>query len=93
MSGYTKPCIYCKREIKLSNDSGKWLPYNLDGSGHECRPSKQGQGQQQPKEENKSTTAATLSLEKIFEHISRLEIRVSELDKKMQRVFHTLYAE
>ena len=44
MSGYQKPCIFCKQEIKMSNDSGNWLPYNLDGSLHECRPSKYGKG-------------------------------------------------
>jgi len=21
----------------MSSDSGKWLPYNLDGTAHECR--------------------------------------------------------
>jgi hypothetical protein len=45
MSQYQKPCIFCKQEIKMSNDSGNWLPYNLDGSIHECRPStKYGKG-------------------------------------------------
>jgi hypothetical protein len=29
----------------MSNDSGNWLPYNLDGTSHECRPStKNGKG-------------------------------------------------
>ncbi len=44
MSGYTKPCIFCKQEIRMSNDSGNWLPYNLDGTSHECRPSTYGKG-------------------------------------------------
>ena len=25
-NGYSKPCIFCKQEIKMSNDSGNWLP-------------------------------------------------------------------
>jgi hypothetical protein len=30
--------MYCKKEIQLSDRaSGKWLPYNLDGSIHECK--------------------------------------------------------
>lgn len=38
MSEYTKPCIFCKTEIKMSNkNDGKWLPYNLDGSSHDCK--------------------------------------------------------
>ena len=39
MSEYTKTCIYCKAEIRMSNkDEGKWLPYNFDGSAHDCKP-------------------------------------------------------
>jgi len=37
MSEYTKPCNTCKAEIRMSNNTGKWLPYNLDGSAHSCR--------------------------------------------------------
>jgi hypothetical protein len=37
MSEYVKTCKYCKQEIKMSNDSGKWNPYNKDGSAHDCR--------------------------------------------------------
>ena len=39
MSEYIKHCVYCKSEIKMSNkNEGKWLPYNLDGSEHDCKP-------------------------------------------------------
>ncbi len=35
---YVKPCIYCKERIEMSDKvSGKWLPYDLDGSAHECK--------------------------------------------------------
>ena len=37
MSEYVKTCKYCKQEIKMSDDSGKWNPYNKDGSAHDCR--------------------------------------------------------
>jgi hypothetical protein len=36
MSEYTKPCNTCKAEIRMSNNTGKWLPSNLDGSAHRC---------------------------------------------------------
>ena len=36
MSQYQKPCTYCKSEIRMSNNTGKWLPMNLDGSFHSC---------------------------------------------------------
>lgn len=36
---YVKPCMYCKAEIEMSDKDGKWLPYNKDGSAHECKKS------------------------------------------------------
>lgn len=36
MSQYKKTCTTCGKEIQLSNDSGKWKPFNLDGSFHFC---------------------------------------------------------
>jgi hypothetical protein len=33
---YVKECIFCKNEITMSNETGKWLPYNKDGSAHDC---------------------------------------------------------
>jgi hypothetical protein len=34
---YVKECIFCKNKITMSNEIGKWLPYNKDGSSHDCR--------------------------------------------------------
>jgi len=34
---YVKPCIYCKEEIEMSDKEGKWLPYNKNGSPHDCK--------------------------------------------------------
>jgi hypothetical protein len=36
MSEYVKACSTCKKEIRMSNNTGKWLPSNLDGSAHRC---------------------------------------------------------
>ena len=36
---YQKECMYCKQQITMSDESGKWLPYNPDGSSHDCRSS------------------------------------------------------
>jgi hypothetical protein len=68
MSGYTKPCIFCKQEIRLSNDSGKWLPYNLDNTVHECK--KSNHSQQQPKQ---------LTLEDLDSRLQKLEEKISEV--------------
>jgi len=39
MIEFEKTCTFCKEKIKLSDkEHGKWLPYNLDGSAHDCRP-------------------------------------------------------
>ena len=35
---YTKSCMFCKQEIVMSDrTSGNWLPYNLNGSVHDCK--------------------------------------------------------
>lgn len=37
MSQYVKTCTYCKNEIHMSDKEGRWLPYNKDGSTHDCK--------------------------------------------------------
>ena len=34
---YGKECIFCKAKIRMSDQIGKWLPFNEDGSIHECK--------------------------------------------------------
>ena len=35
---YSKSCMFCKREIVMSDrTSGNWLPYDLDGQIHDCK--------------------------------------------------------
>ena len=36
MSEYVKSCDTCKKEIRMSNNSGKWKPLNLDNTVHRC---------------------------------------------------------
>jgi hypothetical protein len=36
MSEYVKACSTCKKEIRMSNNSGKWQPFNLDNTAHRC---------------------------------------------------------
>jgi hypothetical protein len=42
---YVKTCTFCKKEIKMSEEGGKWHPYNKDGSPHDCKK-KNGNGTQ-----------------------------------------------
>ena len=41
MSEYNKTCVYCNSEIRMSDNSGKWLPFNLDNTLHDCRRAQQ----------------------------------------------------
>jgi hypothetical protein len=34
---YEKNCMYCHKQITMSKETGKWLPYEKDGSSHDCR--------------------------------------------------------
>lgn len=64
---YKKSCMYCNKEIQLSDKaSGKWLPYNLDGSMHECK----NQAQATKKVE---TNNRRLTLEELDARLKRLE--------------------
>ena len=44
---YKKNCVYCNQEITMSDETGKWLPYNNDGSSHDCRTTPATNGQEQ----------------------------------------------
>jgi hypothetical protein len=72
MSGYTKPCIFCNQEIRMSNDTGKWTPYNLDNTIHECRDKSQPQ-QKQVQQPKSNTSTSTLSFEEISDRLKKLE--------------------
>ena len=37
MSEYVKTFTYCENEIQMSDKEGRWLPYNKDGSTHDCK--------------------------------------------------------
>lgn len=67
MSEYTKPCNTCKVEIIMSNNSGKWLPYDLDGSPHRCGEKKE--------KENKPLDNSSKSVS-IEDRLQKLELAV-----------------
>lgn len=62
MSQYQKSCTTCKQQIEMSDrNSGKWLPFNLDGTLHSCR------------EQSKKVETKKLSLEELDSRLKRLE--------------------
>ena len=85
MSGYTKPCIFCKQEIRLSNDSGKWLPYNLDNTSHECKNTKSSQSQPQLQPQIK----ITLTIEELEQRLTKIE---ELFGKRLSKIENLLFA-
>ena len=68
---YNKSSMYCDKEIRMSNDTGKWLPMNLDGGFHSCN-------QNQPNTNTKKVenNVNVLTLEKLDARLRRLESMV-----------------
>ena len=59
MSQYQKSCMFCNKEIRMSNDTGKWLPMNLDGGFHSCN-------------QNQNQKDKPLSIEERFVRLERI---------------------
>ena len=77
MSDYTKSCTYCHKDIRLSNDSGKWLPYEINTNEiHDCRD-KQPTQQPQPQTQQKQ----------VQEHKSQLTLEGLDMRLKVLRSF------
>jgi hypothetical protein len=57
--------MFCNKEITMSNDTGKWLPYDLKGRVHECNT--------QTSTGTKKVETRPLSLEEIEARLRRLE--------------------
>ena len=34
---YEKDCMFCHKQITMSKETGKWLPYNLNNGPHDCK--------------------------------------------------------
>ena len=68
MSQYQNPCINCKQQIEMSDrNSGKWLPFNLDGTLHNCIEKPQNSiGTKKVKNESFTVGQRLLRLERII---------------------------
>ena len=70
---YNKSCVFCKQEIVMSDrGAGKWLPYDLNGTVHECKKEKyrsSGTGTS----EQKSEPQQPLTLEGLDARLKRYE--------------------
>jgi hypothetical protein len=72
---YQKECLYCNQKITMSDETGKWLPYNSDGTAHDCR-NKNGNGNgKEPKQ---------YTLEKVVKKLESIGVIVN-VDRLMKQ--------
>ena len=76
MTEYVKECVYCTQKIRMSDESGKWQPYNQDGSVHDCKTK---EGKQQ---EDKKQTAITVEM--VLKKLQSIGIDI-DLDRLMKQ--------
>ncbi len=79
---YKKSCIYCNKTIEMNdNVSGKWLPYNIDGSIHDCR-----------NQTTKQTVPKSKKEEPVVMVNERLKpLTMEQLDERLKRVESFLF--
>ena len=91
MSGYPKDCKFCGQKIKLSEDSGRWLPYNLDNTAHECRDRDKDSTTKKDKGNDKDKPPQPQPQNKKQLTLEDLDQRISKLDARLKRTESTLY--
>ena len=69
MSGYPRDCKFCGQKIILSEESGRWLPRNLDNTFHECK----GKHLEQPQQAQPQPQKKQITLEDIQARLERIE--------------------
>ena len=62
----------------MSDSTGNWLPYNLDGSLHECKTTN-----------NNGSTKVTQSNNNIT--IENIDTRLKDLHARLKKIEYTLY--
>jgi len=71
---YVKECIFCKEKIRMSDQKeGKWLPYNQDGSLHDC---KKKNGSKQDNHSNNNGNNSDISLEVFLKKLESIGITI-----------------
>ena len=81
--------MFCKQEIVMSDrGAGKWLPYDLNGSVHECKKETQTGTKKVEKPDWKPTPEAKAWVREIMEGP-----KIKELDDRLRRVEKLLFQE
>ena len=63
---YEKECMYCKTKIRMSKESGKWLPYNINNGPHDCR-----------KKDKETKPKQEFTLEAVLKKLESIGIKVN----------------
>ena len=74
---YTKDCIFCGKKIRMSDELGKWRPYNLeDNSEHDCKKQNGNENTYEPKEKI-SSEPKKYTLEEVVKKLSDIGIIIN----------------
>ncbi len=80
--------MYCNKEIELSDKaSGRWLPYNMDGSAHECK----NQSQKETSTGTKTLKEGQIGTPQQFVREVMEGLKLKELDDRLKRVEALLF--
>jgi hypothetical protein len=71
---YEKSCIFCGKKIKMSDELGKWRPFNENGSEHNC---------QKKQEDQRKVNGAINEIQK---EKQRTALTVDEIVKRLKSV-------
>ena len=71
---YEKTCNRCDAKIRMSDESGKWLPYNKDNTAHECKPKRQNESIVVTTNRNGNGNNNDISLELVLKKLESIGI-------------------
>ena len=76
---YVKDCIFCGKKIRMSDEMGKWKPFNIeDNTEHDCK--KQKNGNSKDKGQDLKNGQNEISLELVLKKLKSIGITI-DLEK------------
>jgi hypothetical protein len=76
--------MYCNQEIIMSEETGKWLPYNKDGSSHDCRTAATATATATATNGQKQQQETPITVHQLKIWLARLEIAEVHIDKRLR---------
>jgi hypothetical protein len=87
---YKKNCMYCNQEIMMSDETGKWLPYNNDGSSHDCKTKGKEAKAEVPFNQNSKDPGIVESLVRIYSRNGMTENKTEFTQSDINVLEHVL---